>query len=122
MTKAQLTQLGDGVLCIDAYEKHHFIASIPIKQSDHPQKDRDATTAELHEYRSLIAKRFYIGRLSSPVIAFHESQAATKCQALKLHHLYVLNVTLRKLIGTETTIKYYRPAIKNFQTDAAFQL
>lgn len=94
---AHLKQSPSGTVTIDASNKLMAIEQIPINHNGPGPKDRDATPEELNAYRARIGKLLYVGRLASPVIGYHASEAATKCANLRTHHLRALNTTIKTL-------------------------
>lgn len=70
------------------------------------EKDRSATEMELTEYGFLIEKLLFIRRLVGPMIVLHASEADSKCNDLRLHHLRALNATLRALKKVLCVITY----------------
>lgn len=102
---ARLEQTQTGRITIDASEKLDQIKPLSTRSSS-KEKDRPATNNEVTEYRSLVGKLLYIGRLASPTIAFHASHAATKCCDLRLHHLRAMNATLRIVKACSCTLTY----------------
>lgn len=114
---AHLTQDDSGKITINAKEK---LSQIQTLETGRPHKDKDriATPEEITTYRSVVGKLLYIGRLVSPVIAFHASQAAMKCSDLRLHHLRALNATLRTIKKSSCAITYLPSDNQPFELEA----
>lgn len=52
--------------------------------------DRVANAKEVHDFRALIGKMLYLGRISHPLLLFHASSMATKMNSLHILHLRTL--------------------------------
>lgn len=66
----------------------------------------------------MIRKLLYIGRLFSPTIALHASQAATICSDLLSHHLWALNATLSTIKNCLCIITYLPSNGQSFKLEA----
>lgn len=94
---AHLDQNDKGTITLNANHKLSAIEPVDLPLSKHEKGDRHATPSEVSAYRCLIGKLLYVGRLASPVCAYHASEAAMKCSQLRLHHIKALNATLKQL-------------------------
>lgn len=80
---------------------------------DTKEKDRPAIPAELHNYRSIIGKMLFVGRLSQPIMLFHASFMASKTNRLMKHHLKELRALLVFDKKTTPTLEFKSPSIQD---------
>ncbi len=83
-----------------------------------------ATPAELTDFKSILGKLLFVGRLTQPVLLRIASHFATKTLSLRAHHLKDLEAQLRHWKRVEPCIHFARPArpspfILDVYTDAA---
>lgn len=106
-----------GKITLNAKEKLDQVQPIIIRAAS-KERDRNANESEITSYRSLIGKLLYIGRLVCPTIAFHASNAATKCDGLRLHHLRALNATLRAIKNFPCVITFIPGNTRTYKLEA----
>ena len=85
------------------------LAPDDMLQSIDSPGDRPATSSQATEYRRLIGKMMFVGRMSSPVMQLHASIAATKLNDLMTHHLRALATVLRRLKRESATLTFKPP-------------
>lgn len=92
--------------------------SLDVDHKTRTNLDPSANAKKITVYLSIVRQWLYIGRLISPPIAFHASQAATKCSGLESHHLRRLNDTLKRIRNQSATIVYQSSHPGAFQLEA----
>lgn len=89
--------------------------------TDEPEtnnKDLASSEKQMSAHRSKIGKFWYIGRLVFPSIVFLASQAATKCNYLRQHHLRRLKNVLGFIKESSCSLRFVPSASPNFKQEA----
>lgn len=114
---AKLSQDFSGSITLNAKEKLSTTTEIKTPPRLQEKGDRDDTPAKIVSCRIIGGRLLYIGRLTSPVIGFYASDAATKCKALKPHHLWTLDQSIKYFSNFKTEILYSKGSANTFRVE-----
>lgn len=65
-----------------------------------------ATPNEIRDFRSVIGKRLYIGRLTNPVLLYHCSALASKVPALQFRHMKTLKTAVNQHTKSQQKVTF----------------
>lgn len=117
IVEAKLIQYPSEHATLSAKEKLDSIEPLDCERMQRAHTDDDAVPSEITAYRSVIEKLPYIGPLESPVIAYHASNAATKCAKRQLHNLKALNTKLKKAKKHSASITFQPAQSSKFRLE-----
>lgn len=83
----KLYQDSSGSTIFDAKAKLSTTTEMKVPFRSLEKGGRDAASAEITPYQSIVGRFLYAHRLSSPVVGFYAMDAATKYKALKLYYI-----------------------------------